>query len=136
MAHIVVREAEFLRTEKERDFVSSEPAPDQASAVFQAPERLLQCPVADRGGADDQRAIGHGFGNGFELFGACEHVRRTDGGARLTKRGLVRIHDAQVAEAEVAHGAGGRADIQRVARRDEHDAQAVELGLSGQRCLF
>ena len=31
-------------------------------------------------------------------------------------------------ETEVAHGAGGRADVERVARIDEDDAQAVELG--------
>lgn len=35
-------------------------------------------------------------------------------------------------ETEVAHGAGGRADVERVARIDEDDAQAVELGSGGQ----
>ena len=35
-------------------------------------------------------------------------------------------------ETEVAHSAGGRADVERVARIDEDDAQAVELGLGRQ----
>src|SRR5581483_2329670 len=47
---------------------------------------------------------------------------------RFAKRDLVRIHDAQVHEAEVAHGAGGGADVQRIARRNQDDAQAVRLG--------
>ena len=35
-------------------------------------------------------------------------------------------------ETEVAHGARGRSDIERVARIDENDAQALELGSGGQ----
>jgi hypothetical protein len=31
-------------------------------------------------------------------------------------------------EAKVAHGAGGGADVERIARVDEDDAQVVELG--------
>jgi hypothetical protein len=35
-------------------------------------------------------------------------------------------------EAEVAHGAGGGADVEWVARIDEDDAQVIELGMDGQ----
>jgi hypothetical protein len=41
-----------------------------------------------------------------------------------------------VAEAEIAHGARGRADIQRVARGHQNDAQAVELSGGWQARLF
>jgi hypothetical protein len=70
------------------------------------------------------------------LFGACEQRRSSDGGTRLAKRGLVRIHHTQVAEPEIAHRARSRADIERVAGRHQNHAQAVELSLGGQRCLF
>jgi hypothetical protein len=35
-------------------------------------------------------------------------------------------------EAEIAHGAGGGTDVERIARIDEDDAQVIELGLGGQ----
>jgi len=96
----------------------------------------MQGSMANSRGSHDERAIGDRIGDGFELFGARQQRRRADGGTRLAKRGLVGIHDAQVAETEIAHGTGGCADIQRVARGNEHDAQAVELSLGWQRCLF
>jgi aldose 1-epimerase len=37
-----------------------------------------------------------------------------------------------VEEAEVAHGAGGGANVERIARVDEDDAQVIELGWGGQ----
>jgi len=43
---------------------------------------------------------------------------------------------AQMTEAEVAHGARGCADVERIARRDQYDAQTVEFGLSQQGRLF
>ena len=43
---------------------------------------------------------------------------------------------AQMAEAEVARGARGRADVERIARRDQDDAQTVEFSRSQQGRLF
>jgi len=89
----------------------------------------MEMASADRGGADDERAVGDGVFDGFELLGAREHGRSADGGAGLPKRGRIGLYDAQMAEAEIAHGASGGADVERVARLDEDDAQAV--GFSG-----
>ena len=96
----------------------------------------MQGPMANGRGSHDQRAIGDRFSDGFELFGAREQRRCADGGTRLAKRGLVGIHDPQAAETEIAHRAGSRADIERVARGDEHDAQTVELSDGWQAPLF
>ena len=76
--------------------------------------------VADGGGADDERAVGDGFGDGGEFFGGDEDRSASDGGASLTEGGFVRLDDAHAEEAEVAHGASGRADVQRIARRDQN----------------
>jgi len=43
---------------------------------------------------------------------------------------------AQMTEAEVAHGARGRADVEGIARRDQNDTQAVEFSRSQQGRLF
>src|SRR4029077_7013404 len=110
MTEIVVREADLLRAEQKRDAVRSKTFADQTRAVFQAAERMVQGPMADGCSAYDQRAIGHGFGDALELFGALEHIGCADSRARLSKRRLIGIHDAQMAESEIAHGAGGRAD--------------------------
>ena len=82
--------------------------------------------------ADDESAVCHGFGETLELFGTGKKRRGADGRARFTKSQFVRIHDAKMEKAEIAHGAGGGADIERIARIDEDDAQAIELGLGRQ----
>ena len=41
---------------------------------------------------------------------------------------LIGIHDAKMEEAKVAHGAGGGANVEWIARLDKDDAQVVELG--------
>ena len=90
----------------------------------------------DRGGADDQGAIGDCVGDALEFFGAGENGGGAHGGTRLLKRGRVGIDDAEMMEAEIAHGARGGADVERVARGDEDDAQAVGFGGSKQAAIF
>ncbi len=46
------------------------------------------------------------------------------------------LFHAQMPEAEVAHGARGRADVERIARRDQNDAETVEFSRSQQGRLF
>ncbi len=84
---------------------------------------------ADGGGSDYECAIRDGFSDGLELFGAGEQQRGTDRGTRLAKSQLVGVYNAKMEESEVAHGAGGRADVEGIARTDEDDAQAVEFGV-------
>jgi hypothetical protein len=45
---------------------------------------------------------------------------------------LVRGNDGEMGEAEVSHGPGDCADVQRIARGDEDDGDAVALGCSEQ----
>jgi len=87
---------------------------------------------ADGGGSDDEGAIIDSFGEGLELFGTGEQRGGADGGTRLAKSQLIGVHHAKMEEAEIAHGAGGCADVEGIARADEDDAQAVEFGVWGQ----
>ena len=101
---------------------------EQTGGLTQAADRVLQLTLADGGSSDDQCAIFNGFGDGSELFGSGEQRLGTNGGTRFTKSQLIRVHDAKMEEAEVAHGAGDGADVERIARVDENDAQIIELG--------
>ena len=96
---------------------------------------MLQLTKADGGGSDDECAIRYGFGDSLELFSTGEQRRGADGGTRLPKSQFIRVHDAKMEESEVAHGAGGSADVEGIARTDEDDAQAAEfrVGRQGRR---
>ena len=136
VAEIFVGEAEFFRAEEERDAARAKSLADQANSVLGTPQGMVQLAVADGGGSHDERAIGDGVGDALELLRIRKHGRGADGGARLAKGRLVRLDHAQMAEAEVAHGARGRADVERVARRNQNDAQTVEFSRSQQGRLF
>ena len=96
--------------------------------MFEAFDGVLRVAAAHGGGADDESAVRHGFGNSLELFGASEKRRGAHSGACFTKSQFVGVDDAKMEETEVAHGAGGSANVERIARVDEDDAQVIELG--------
>ena len=103
--------------------------------MLEAPDRMLQLTEADGGGSDDKRAVRDGFGERLELFGTGEQRRGADSGTRLAKSQFIRVHHAKMEESEVAHGAGGGADVEGIARTNKDDAQAVEfrVGRQGRR---
>jgi len=86
--------------------------------LVEAADGVLQLAEADGGGSNNESAIFDGFGDGLELFGLGEHGLGADGGAGFAKSQLVGIHHAKMKEAEVAHGAGGSADVEGIARGD------------------
>jgi hypothetical protein len=93
---------------------------------------MLQLPVTHGRRSHHERAIGHGLGHGFEFFRGGEHVRGADGRARFAKRRLIRIHHAQPPEAEIAHGARGRTEVQGIPRGHQDNAEPVEFCQGGQ----
>jgi hypothetical protein len=109
---------------------------NERRASFEAMDGVLQVTMPDRGGADNERAIGDGFGDGGEFFGAGEYGCGADGGASAFESDVVGIDDAEMKKSEVAHGSGGSADVKRVAGVDEDDAEAVEFWGSEQDGLF
>src|SRR5712692_6530152 len=102
---------------------------EKAGGLIQQMDPVLRLAAANGGGSDHKRAIFYGFGEGFELLGAGQQRRGTDGGTRLAKSQFVGIHDAKMEETEVAHGASGGTDIERIARSDKNNPQAIGFGI-------
>jgi hypothetical protein len=136
VAQIFVGQAGFFRAEQERDAIfftasgalARKTLQNDARASFERAQRMMQFAAAGGCGADYQRAIRDRFRNGAELFGARENRRSAYGRTRFAICGVVGIHQAQMRAAEIAHGASGGANIQRIARRDEDDAKIVQEG--------
>ena len=128
MAEIFVGKTAFFRTEQEGDTACGEALADKTRGMFGAFDEVLQFAAADGGGSNNEAAVRDGLGHGLELRGAGEKRRGSDGGTRLAEGQVVGVHDAKVEESEVAHGASGGAEVERVARGDEDDAQTVEFG--------
>ena len=72
---------------------------------------------------NDQAAIAHGFLHGMVFFGFRQKRRGTNRRNRLAKGPFIRRDYTQMKRAEIAHRACGRADIERIARAHQDDAQ-------------
>ena len=90
---------------------------------------MLRLAAADGGGADNERAIRDRFGNCFEFRGLREQRLSANGGTRLAKSPFVGTHREKMEETEVAHGAGRRANVERIARGDKNNPQAIGFGV-------
>src|SRR2546430_1268653 len=130
VAEVFIGKTALLRTEENGDRAGRKAFADEGSGLLKAPDRVLQLTETDGRSSDDQRAVPDGFGEGFALFGAGEQRRGADRRARLAECQFVGVYDTQMEEAEVAHRAGGGADVERIARGDKDDAQAIEFGRS------
>ena len=132
MAHILIREAEFFRSEQQRARASCQVLANEGSPRLQALERVLEIAMTDRGGSDHKRAVGNRFGHGFEFLGVGEDIGGADGGASILKRHVVRIHYPQMRKAKVTHGASRGTDVEGIARIYQHNTQAIEFSRNRQ----
>lgn len=131
VAEVVVGEAALFGAEEKRDAAAM--ATDEASSLVEAVQWLLQLASASSGGADDQSAVRNGCGEVGEFPGVGEEFGRANRRAGLAKCHGIGVDDAKIREVKVAHGAGNGADVERVARGDEHDGEA---GSEGQGRIF
>jgi hypothetical protein len=88
---------------------------------------MLQIAVTHCRGSDYERAVGYSIRDGSVFLGVGQNRSATHRGTRLTKGALERVDDPQVRAPEIAHGAGGRANVERISCRNENDAQAIEF---------
>ena len=125
---VVAREAALLRPENQRNASSAgQFGGDAAAEIGQRHHRLLGLAGSERPGADHQRAIFDGIREALRAFGVLEEGFGPNGRLGLAPVRLIGRDDREMREAEVGHGSRRRADVERVARRDEHDLDAVEL---------
>jgi hypothetical protein len=126
---LLVGEPGALRTEHHR----RRPAPRlghdarRCVAHVQGPEVLV--PIA-RGGGGDEAAARQRLRQGWHDARGREHVICTGGArGRFRIRKLLRIHEHELIQRHVLHGARRGADVARVRGRDQHDANAGGLHL-------
>ena len=98
-------------------------------------ERVLQLSMADGGGADDQRTVRNGLGDGCEDLCIGQDGGGSDGRASLAKGKVVWLHQAQISEAKIAHGTRRGPDVQRVSRRYQNDAKTIGIDGAGHEAL-
>ncbi len=122
----------LFRSKEKRDVAGGETLANDASAVLQDAQGVLEFPVLGGGGTDYERAVADGFGDGGEFFGVLEKVGSADGAHGFPESWCKRIDDSQLGDAEIAHGAGSRPDVEGVAGGDEHHAQTVEIAFGSQ----
>jgi hypothetical protein len=117
VAEVFIGEADFFGAEEQSDAAGSEALADEARALLQTMNRLLGFARADRGGSNDESAIGDGFGDGFEFLCVGKQRGSAHCGAGLAKRWIVGVDHAKIGKAEVAHSPRGRPNVQRIPRR-------------------
>lgn len=127
MAEVFFGKANFFGAEEQSDAAGGKTLADETCALLQTVNRLLGFARADRGGSNDESAIGDGFGDGFEFLCVGKKRGSAHGGARFAKRWIVGVDYAKVSESEIAHGARAGANVQRIARRHQHHTQPVEF---------
>jgi hypothetical protein len=133
MAEIVIRQAAFFRTEQQSHAASrAQPLADELRTFGQYFEWLAQFPITGSGGAHNQGAIRHGFCHAAILLRLRQQWRRAHSGTGFAERRFIRIHHSQAGKAQVAHGPRRRANVERIAGRNQHDADAVEFRISRQ----
>lgn len=138
---VVGGEAVLFRAEDERDarwrifcgrfgwlgWLGGENGAQEGGSFRHGDDALLRPTAVERAGADDQRAVSDSLGKRVADAGAAQEIGRSDGGFCLGPVDGKGRDDGQVGKVEVGHGACGGTDVERVARRDEDDADAIGL---------
>jgi len=97
--------------------------------LIETANRMLHLSRAYRCGSHNEGAIFDGLGNGLEFRGLREQRLSANGGTRLAKSQFVGIHHTKMEKAEVAHRTSGGANVERIARGDKNDSQAIGFGV-------
>jgi hypothetical protein len=127
MRKFFVSESELLGTEQDRDGSGGESFADEPSSSFEAVEGVFEDAVAPGRGADDEGTVLHGGGYTMILFTASEHGGSIHRGAGLQICDVVRVHETKMGKPEIAHGASGGPDVERVPGRNQHYAEKFAI---------
>ena len=131
MAQLAVAEAGLLGAKKHGHTAGRSTA-NFSGRRFERIQRVLQLSIADRRRADHQAAIRASFLDGGELPGFCQNRPSAYRGNRFAKGLFERFDQAQIERPEVAHGARGCADVERIAGAHQDDGKIFKFGARGQ----
>lgn len=95
--------------------------------VWKQDDGVFRLAVSGRSRAEDESARGECFGKRWKLTGVAQQVRSPDGRPGFAPMSFERGYDGEMGEAEVSHGARGRAHVERVTGRNQNDFDWVEL---------
>ena len=125
---IFAGEAVFFRAEDQGDSSGViQFAGDGGSELIEADDWLFGFAVGERAGTEDEGRVANGLGQSGSFAGVGEKSWSADGGAGFAPVGLVGGDDDEAGKTEVGHGARYCTDVEGIARRDEHDGDAVAL---------
>jgi hypothetical protein len=130
VAEVFIGEPEFFGTKQERDIVGMslvrlKPFPYKRAPFLQRLQHVPQIAVAHGSGSHNQGAVRHSLRYGGALLGASQQFCSAYSGPRFSKCNLKRIYNPESAEAEIAHGARSRSNIQRIACVHQDNAKAI-----------
>jgi hypothetical protein len=123
----------LLRAEDQGDAPAAGEFPGgQRGQIRQRDDRLLGLAVGEGSGAGNKGAVGYCLGKIRAFDRVLEQFGCADGGASFAPVRRVGSGDREAGEPEVGHGARSGAYIEGIARGDENDFDAVELGFCQQ----
>lgn len=92
---------------------------------FQAGERFQWMPLSTARGAGNERAVADRLCDAVEFFRLRQYQACVYGGTRFAESEIVGPHQAQTQKTEIAHGAGGRSNIERITAPHQDDAKTI-----------
>ena|SRR5215475_13474007 len=100
---------------------------------------MMQFAAPDGGRPDYQTTVCDRIRYGLEFLCLCQNVGGAHRRARLAKRDLIRIDEAQVLRPEITHGSSRRPNIEWVAYAHKYDVQMIQVAAHNTsilRCLL
>ncbi len=125
VAEVVFGEAGFLGAEYDGETAGGDSGVEFGAELGQRKNGLQGLAARYGGGAEDEGAVGDSIGKGGKFAGGGEDGGCADGGTSFLPGGLKWLNEAEVGEAEVDHGAGYRADVERIAGTHEDDGTVL-----------
>lgn len=130
---VIAREAVLFRSEDESNTAAAgQFRLNDRGDCRQSNHWLLGLAMGKGAGAEGESAVGDGFGEALGAFCVLEDLWGSDCGSSFAPVRRIGRDNRELGEAEVGHGARDRAYVERIARGDEDDVDAVAMVLREQ----
>lgn len=128
VGQVFAGEPMFFRSEDDGDTTATgQMLVDDRGYGIQTDNRLFGLAVSKSAGAENEHAFADRVGDGCLYLRVLQDCGGPDGGLRFVPVRFIGGDDGETTETEVCHGSRHRADVERIARGDEHDGDAVAL---------